>query len=34
MLMIGDELPIDKVREGMQAMFYHGILKKGKGGKK
>ena len=34
MLLMGDELPIDKVREGMQAMFYHGILKKGKGAKK
>jgi len=31
---VGDELPIEKVREGMQKLFYHGILKQGRGKKK
>jgi AcrR family transcriptional regulator len=29
---VGDELPIEKVREGMQTMFYHGVLKREEGG--
>lgn len=30
----GEDIPLDKIREGMQEMLYHGIFKRGRGKKK